>query len=83
VAGPYINCDTPVRVICAYGHESTPTPYRATHWGICAACAGQSPAEEERKFRARVAAQGGRVVGKYVNSKTRVAIICAAGHEYA
>lgn len=80
VVGPYVNCDTPVLVICAQGHESTPTPYRATRWGICATCAGQSPVAAEAAFRARVAALGGTVIGPYVNSLTRIDCICPVGH---
>jgi hypothetical protein len=80
VIGSYVNCDTPVLVTCAQGHMSTPTPYRATRGGICNVCAGQSPVEAEAAFRARVAALGGTVVGRYVNSLTRIDCVCPIGH---
>lgn len=80
VVGSYVNCDTPVRVVCAQGHETAPTPYRATRGVVCTACAGLDPVAAEATFHARVATLGGVVVGPYIDSKTRVACICPAGH---
>ena len=48
---------------------------------ICRTCAKQDPVAAEAKFRARLAELAAELLGPYVNSKTRVRVRCAAGHE--
>ena len=49
---------------------------------MCATCAGQDHATNERQFRAGIEARGGRVVGKYANARTAVECICVRGHTW-
>lgn len=72
----------PHRVRCSAGHECSPRPsdVRNGH-GICRACVGRDPAVAEVKFRGRLTELGAEMLGPYVNSKTPVAVRCAAGHD--
>jgi hypothetical protein len=47
----------------------------------CKKCLGYDPVEAALRFMSNVKAQGGVVVGNYVNWKTPVKCICSTGHE--
>lgn len=70
------------RVRCSVGHECSPRPsdVRQGH-GICRACVGRDPVTAEAAFRVRLVELGAEMLGTYVNSKTPVAVRCAAGHD--
>ena len=70
------------RVRCSAGHECSPRPsdVRQGH-GICRTCVGQDPVTAEAALRARLAELGAEMLGPYVNTKTPVAVRCAAGHD--
>ena len=70
------------RVRCSAGHECRPRPsdVRQGH-GICRTCAGRDPVTAEAAFRARLTEFGAEMLGPYVNTKTLVAVRCAAGHD--
>ena len=70
------------RARCTEGHECSPRPADVQQGhGICRTCTGQDPAIAEAAFRARLADLGAEMLGPYVNSKTPVAVRCAAGHD--
>lgn len=82
VSGEYVDTRTPVEVTCPEGHKNTPFPTGVIQGrGICRVCAGKSPAESERRFRALVTALGGSCPGVWTDSATPIRCICAAGHE--
>ncbi|WP_437001304.1 hypothetical protein [Streptomyces sp. enrichment culture] len=82
VVGEYVNARTKVHCTCRSGHDCYPLPTNTTRGtGICRTCAGQDPRASEAKFRAAVEAQGGTVLGEYVNALTPVRALCANDHE--
>jgi acyl dehydratase len=60
--------------------QISPGRSRSTRTRRSSACVGRDPAVEA-KFRARLVDLGAEMVGPYVNSKTPVAVRCAAGHD--
>lgn len=48
---------------------------------MCKTCVRHDPAVAEANFRAKVAAQGGTVIGEYLNGQTKVHVRCSAGHD--
>lgn len=81
VVGQYINNQTPVDCICPAEHPCEPWPTSIQQGrDMCRRCARQDPVESEANFRSLITAQGGRVVGEYVNSSTKVLCVCPGGH---
>lgn len=83
IESEWLGCQTPHRVICKAGHETTPRPNDVQQGGGgCRTCAGNDSATTERAFRKRVAELGGRVVEPgWLGSKEPHRIICVQGHE--
>ena len=66
---------------CAKGHTFSTSPTNVKQRGFgCITCAGQDPAIGKANFYAKVEAQGGTVIGEYVNTNTPVDCICKFGH---
>jgi len=70
------------RLRCPKGHLILVKPATVQQGrGFCIVCSGKDPREAERAFLARMAELGVTVLGRYVNSQTKVLVICAGGHE--
>lgn len=80
--GKYLNARTRVLIQCANGHVTPRRPDHVMEGRLCLACIGRDPAIAAAAFRARVAEQGGTVLGTYVNIRTAVLIRCKAAHEW-
>ena len=78
----WLGSNKPHRVRCAAGHECSPHPSSVVRRGRgpCRECVGHGPAASEAAFQRRVAKLGGKLLGVYVNNKSPVLAICAAGH---
>jgi hypothetical protein len=82
IAGRYIDTRTPVKIICPSGHVNRPFPTGIIQGrGICRDCAGKSPAESERRFRAAIAALGGTCPGTWAGSTAKIHCVCPLGHD--
>ena len=69
------------RLLCAAGHESYSRPSDVRKGdGVCRTCAGKDPRVAEAAFRARLADLGAELLEPYVNRKTPLSVVCAAGH---
>jgi hypothetical protein len=79
----YLGNKQPHRVVCAAGHECTPTPNSVTSGhGICRVCARMDPATAEAAFRARLSELGATLVEpSYLGSGRPHRVVCAEGHE--
>lgn len=78
----WLGGNKPHRARCAAGHDCSPRPgHVLAGIGICVVCAGKDRATAEAEFHARVADQGGEVLGTYVNISTPVLVRCPLGHE--
>ena len=79
----YVEVRQRVQLICKVGHECSPLPKDLQQGGgICSKCSW-GLAQAEAEFLAAVALHGGRLAegAAYVNSATRVAMICRNGHD--
>jgi hypothetical protein len=84
VVGEYVSVAIPIACVCVNGHPCQPRPADLKRGqGMCRTCAGLCPVAAERAFRDAVSAQGGLVVGAYVDSGTPVPVICRLGHACA
>lgn len=70
------------RVVCTAGHDSRARPdHVKSGVGICRKCVGLDPQLAEQKFRARVAALGGRVIEPvWLGSSKPHRVLCPKGH---
>lgn len=80
VQGAYGGAHEPVVMICPNGHESAPTPGNFRSGKRCKQCSGNMPRQAERKFLDALAAEGGRMLGEYVNARQAVTCVCVQGH---
>ena len=81
VVGHYVDAKTSVECVCADGHTCYPIPGNVQQGdGICRICAGKDKDTSEENFYVFVEKQGGKVVGTYINAKTKVGCICKNGH---
>lgn len=81
LVGEYTNGRTPVAVRCRNGHDSKPIPSNVLRGrGVCAICAGKHPAASFDKFVRIIESRGGRVLGEYVDTRTKVLVECSEGH---
>ncbi|MCZ2825992.1 MULTISPECIES: hypothetical protein [unclassified Modestobacter] len=82
----YVNNRTPVRLICAEGHDCAPRPAHLQQGqGPCQKCARNDPSAAKTEFLERVTAFGARLApgASYVGTLTPVRLICAKGHDCA
>lgn len=81
VVGEYKGAHVRVECICSNDHTCHPLPNDLQQGvGICSKCVGLCTVQAEQNFIDNVASLGGKIVGKYVNSKTKVECICSKGH---
>jgi hypothetical protein len=81
VLGEYVNSSTRILCVCSQGHECfvSPNSIQQGH-GMCRICTGRDPETAKTNFYARILEQGGKVLGKYINTDTPVECICKNGH---
>lgn len=84
VLGDYISTHKGVKIQCDKEHTWSPPPSHITSstptW--CPTCAGLSSDVAKEKFITIVKEKGGRVLGKYMNNRTKVSIECKMGHDW-
>lgn len=73
----------PHRVVCAEGHEVTPSPISVVRGrGICRVCARKDPHSAERAFLERIIELGGRVIEtEWLGCMAPHRVLCKEGHE--
>jgi hypothetical protein len=82
VIGEYINSKTTVKCICKNKHECTPRPdYIQSGNKMCPKCSNKCSEQVEEKFKELVIKSGGKVIGEYINSYTKIECICSRGHK--
>jgi len=83
IIGPYINSHTKVEIICKNGHHHFCIPRDVVHKNRkCGKCANNCPIKAMEKFYSVIAFRGGTVLGTYVNTYTKVEIMCNNGHKF-
>lgn len=79
--GTYINCKERVHLQCQYGHTWWAIPNNINTGKGCNVC-GYIDDDAIQKFYDKVKEKGGQVIGNYVNSKTKISLVCSEGHQW-
>lgn len=82
VNGKYVNSGTKVSMICDKGHYFDSAPVKLKSGNRCPVCAGCCPKAAKNDFYDLAASINFTVNGKYVNSDTKVSMICDKGHDF-
>lgn len=80
-----LGTNTPHRVVCPDGHETTAIPSSVrVGLGFCHCCRPTSTARAEQQFRNLVASLGGRILeSSWLGTKAPHRVVCSRGHETA
>jgi hypothetical protein len=82
VIGEYTYSHNKVECVCKNGHQCFPVPADTNGGhGICKKCVNRCPEEAKIKFYKKIEEMGGKIMGEYVNTSTKIKCICKNGHE--
>lgn len=79
---PYVNASTDILFRCDIGHELLSIPSNFLRMKGCPVCTGHSSEGSKNKFLSAVISSDYEMKGVYVDSKTKILLICPHGHEY-
>lgn len=83
IVGQYLNTQTKIELICPNHHTLWITPNNfVSKQNGCPKCANLCPVQGEENFRSKAAERHFKVTGFYVNTATKVDLICSAGHSF-
>lgn len=80
IIGKYTTNQDKVLVQCALGHQWEIFPFNLTNGKWCPVCAYKNHKGGSEKFFQVVANNKGKILGEYINSRTRIKIECDKGH---
>lgn len=81
--GEYLTNGRKMSIICRYGHTWMTTSNAINSGNWCLKCSGHSPEIGRAKFLNVVENEyGGKVLGEYINSRTRTLTQCRNGHKW-
>lgn len=78
----YVNSETEMTFECGNKHQWTVQAKRVKTGTWCRECLGRSPKQGEANFRRIVEEKGGRVLGIYINARSKVEVECFLGHRW-
>ena len=79
---PYVLSKYPVMIRCPEGHDFACASNYILSGTWCQICGGNNVEEAKRNFYSILASNGARALTPYVNSITKVDIMCQYGHTY-
>ncbi|MGU9057084.1 hypothetical protein ACV3WB_06135 [Clostridium perfringens] len=82
LVGEYVNVRTKIEIQCNEGHKYEVRPDKFKMGRRCPICSGQYPETAKLDFIKQVNEEGYRLVGEYVNARTKVKLKCDKGHIY-
>lgn len=82
ITGEYINTSVKVEIECDKGHTWNASPHHVKNGSWCPTCAGRCPIEAKKKFYNIVEEKKGKVIGEYIDTKTKIEIECENGHTW-
>ena len=82
LVGDYVNNSTKVEIMCDKGHRYSVTPNSFKSGRRCPICSSKHPETAKEYFIKQVKDEGYKLVGDYVNSKTKLELECNKGHKY-
>lgn len=81
IIGAYISGSQTIHCKCPKGHQIYIKPNEVTKNHIpCIQCSGQCPQQAEERFKKKILALGGSMIGKYVNNTTTIECKCNQNH---
>lgn len=80
--GQYINVNTKVELQCDKGHKYEALPNNFKRGQRCRVCAGLDSETAKLEFEEMVENENYKLLGEYVNNKTKVKLQCNKGHIY-
>ena len=83
VVGKYIHSQDRVECICLNGHRCNPFPVDVNrNRNMCSICTGSDPVTAGLELQKKIAIMGGKLIGKYHNTTTKIECLCSNGHTY-
>ncbi len=83
IIGEYKNTHTKIDVKCHLGHIFNAEPNQIKRGSWCPFCAKNSPIQAQDNFRQIVKSRNGTMIGTYINSQTKIDIMCEKGHNFS
>lgn len=80
IVGSYKGVYIPVETICINGHTCFSTPGQIRRGGMCRKCINRCPKDSEKNFIKNIEKLGGKIIGKYINSTTKIECVCPNNH---
>ena len=81
VVGEYEGCHTPIKCLCKNNHVCYPIPSKIQQGqGMCKKCANICPEQAKENFVENIKNLGGKVVGEYIDSNTKIECLCKENH---
>ena len=80
VITPYTRSIVKMTVQCHNGHSIDITPHNILGGVWCDMCDSIRIEISKKKFYAMIASKGGRLIGEYIDSESKVEIVCKEGH---
>lgn len=83
IIGEYLNNYTKIELECKEEHRFFIKPSHVTcDGGWCSKCNNLCPIQAKEKFEAEVKRKGGKIIGEYINSYTKVELGCEKNHHF-
>ena len=80
--GEYVNVRTKIEIQCKKQHKYMVRPNDFKKGYRCPICAGSNPETSKLNFINQVEKERYKLIGEYVNNRTKVEIMCNKGHNY-
>ncbi|MDM0528455.1 hypothetical protein QTH49_13420 [Clostridium perfringens] len=81
--GEYVNASTKIEIQCNKGHKYFVYPHNFKTGSRCPICSGVHSETAKLDFINQVENEGYKLLGEYVNNKTKIEIQCNKGHKYS
>jgi thiol-disulfide isomerase/thioredoxin len=89
ILGTYVNGSTKIKMQCEKGHTWNPIPYNIYHGSWCPICvkiakSAKDIYKAQKNFILLINTNhpGSKMIGAYINSKTKIKIQCEKGHTW-
>lgn len=80
---PYVDRLDRLRILCDKGHIFWGMPKTVIKGKWCPKCANNCPVQARERFEALVKSRDAIMIGSYIDSRTKIDVICASGHNFA
>lgn len=82
LVGEYVNNSAKVEIMCDKGHKYMVTPHNFKKGSRCPICSGKCSKTAKKDFYSLVESENYKLIGEYVNARTKIEIQCDKQHKY-